>query len=42
MPEEIEYCEQCGDVIDALGENGYCFDCLMASCTSGNHSNGNY
>lgn len=40
--DEIEYCEGCGCVIDEFGENGYCFSCVMAACTPGNVSGGQY
>jgi len=30
-------CEECGNLLDEHAENGFCFDCVMKSCTPGNH-----
>ena len=37
QPEPTDVCEQCGNILDEHAENGYCFTCVMAACTPGNH-----
>lgn len=32
-----DVCESCGGFLDEHSENGYCFNCVMDSCTPGNH-----
>lgn len=38
MDNNDEVCDCCGELLDQFAENGYCFNCLMDSCTPGNYT----